>query len=118
MPELLGTSVDNLKDWGEIGVSLQRNIFFRVFKNFSQCMATRDAHVRGTTGFDRDPTPESDLSTSSAEDKPEEPSRLILSPLVDPILLHSDFPCVSSGGYQYSIASYVQDGSPRLQAID
>ena len=47
----------------------------------AKCMATRDAHIHGTTDFNRELTPESDLSTSSAEDKNEEPSRLIFAPL-------------------------------------
>ncbi|PYI04022.1 hypothetical protein BO78DRAFT_321397 [Aspergillus sclerotiicarbonarius CBS 121057] len=46
-------------------------------------MATRPANVPGTLGHARNPSTGSDLSTSSNEDKQEEPSRQILSALLD-----------------------------------
>jgi hypothetical protein len=64
-------------------------------------MATRPAHVVGTIGYDRRPSPDSDLSSSSQEDKPEQASREALYLLVEPILDREDVKSLPCQGVQY-----------------
>jgi hypothetical protein len=112
--QLRGASLDDLKEFGTKDRVLQHNIFFGTFRHLAKCIATRDAHVHGTIDFNREPTPESYLSTSLAEDKDEEPSRLAIAFFVEPILLHNNFPGVCSGGYHYTIKVYAPDCVPSL----
>jgi hypothetical protein len=103
VPQLQCISLDDLKYWGRVDALQQNNIFFTVFDCLSKCVATGPAYVHGTTDFDREGSPESDLSTSSAEDNDEEPSRGIFRPLTNPIILHGNFPGILSSGYLYKI---------------
>jgi len=68
-------------------------------------MATRPAHVVGTIGYDRSPSPDSDLSSSSQEDKPEQTSRDTLHALVRQVLEGGNLDVLPrQGGIQYFLA--------------
>jgi hypothetical protein len=64
-------------------------------------MATRAVHVVGTIGYDRNPSPDSDLSSSSQEDKPEQASREALLLLIEQVLFRGDVRVLPCQGVQY-----------------
>ena len=74
--DLTEATEDNLKEYFQTKV---KNSFQMTFAALAEVMATRPALIPGTTGLQRSPSPESDLSASSDEDKPEEPSKQALS---------------------------------------
>lgn len=66
-------------------------------------MKTRPAHVVGTIGYDRSPSPDSDLSSSSQEDKPEQAPREALHGLLEEILSRKDVNTLPCQEVEYSL---------------
>jgi hypothetical protein len=69
-------------------------------------MTTRPAHIPETLGYQRDPSPEGDISTSSNDDKDEDTSRQLLTSLLENV---TDFPGylpIQSKGLGYNIDVY------------
>jgi hypothetical protein len=114
--EWLKPTLDVLREWVEHDKEYRRSIFFSAFDCIGKIAATRDAHVHDTTDFARNPSPTSDLSSSSSEDKDEEFSRQIFPPLFNAILLHDAYSGIASGGYTYRIRVYVADSRFLFQA--
>lgn len=69
-------------------------------------MSTRPGHIEGTISYQRNPSPESDLSTESEEDKNEEPSRLAFDDIMYPIVFHKSFQPVATQRYSHIIRQY------------
>jgi hypothetical protein len=93
---------DHLREWTVRQKRYNKNPFHGCFSHLAEAMATRPAHVVDTIGYDRSPSPDSDLSTSSQEDKPEQTSRAALHDLIRQILQREDvnlLPC--QGEVQY-----------------
>ncbi|KAJ9211908.1 hypothetical protein DTO166G4_6436 [Paecilomyces variotii] len=80
--EIMKASEDTLKDWYLVASDFAHNRFVGLFADLATLMTTRPAHVEGTIAHERDPSPESDLSTESNEDQDEELSRLVFSDLL------------------------------------
>jgi hypothetical protein len=74
-----------------------------VSQNISDAITTRPAHVPGTTGYARDPSPTSDLSASSDEDKAEQVSRAIIADVITTIGFFN-LPFIPPRGQKYNIA--------------
>jgi hypothetical protein len=96
-------SEDDLKEFSIVGPGFWGKPFYTAFKRLSEVMATRAAHVPGTEDHARNPSPESDLSSSSQEDKEEGPSRAVLASVLDEITGFEYHPIRSTG---YIIAQY------------
>ncbi|ODM16252.1 hypothetical protein SI65_08251 [Aspergillus cristatus] len=103
--DLKAPSLDDLKEWRKTEKSFMKanNKFIDLFSQLGLAISTREATVHSTTGYIRDPSATTDLTTSSNENVDEEPSRQSYMPLVKPIQLHDAFPDVVAGGYEYSL---------------
>lgn len=104
--EMRKVSEDNLKDWWLISPEFTNNSFHKLFEDLSKCMSTRPAYVEGTASYESCPSPESDLSTESSEDKDEEPSRLAFRGIMSPIALHKSFRPIQTESYLYVFRVY------------
>jgi hypothetical protein len=92
---------DHLREWTVRKKQYPNNLFRICFARLAEAMTTRPAHVVGTIGYDRDPSPDSDLSSSSQEDKPEQASREALHLLVEQVLDREDVNLLPCQGVQY-----------------
>lgn len=70
--EVTYASIDDLKEFPRCKSTMQRNLFYSLFKAISDTITTRPAHVEGTTSYNRDRTPNSEVSSESNEDKSED----------------------------------------------
>ena len=92
---------DDLKEWPLWKKKYCRNQFYTCFTRLAEAMATKPAHVVGSIGYCRQPSPDSDLSSSSQEDKPEQASRIALNLLVEGVLGRDDVNLLPYQGVQY-----------------
>lgn len=92
---------DHLREWTVRKKQYPNNLFRTCFARLAEAMTTRPAHVVGTTGYDRNPSPDSDLSSLSQEDKPEQASREALHLLVEQVLDREDVNLLPCQGVQY-----------------
>jgi len=99
---------DDLKEFFRTDVknSFGNNPFNIMFTALAEAMATRPALVPGTEELQRSPSPESDLSASSDEDKAEEASRQVLSHFFTIILNTSGWSEISAGGVDFDLNVY------------
>ena len=108
-PDFLRASEDDLKTFSEIHSQFIGNSFWDVFYSISEAMMTRPANIPGTLEYARDPSPESDLSSSSNEDKDEEISRNLMNGILRVIFSHAGYSPIESQGFKYRVepcASY------------
>ena len=106
--DLTEATEDDLKTYFRMEVKNRflNNRFETTFGGLAEAMATRPALIPGTTGRQRSPSPESDLSASSDEDKPEEPSKQALSHFFKVILNTPGYSRISAGGDDFDLNSY------------
>lgn len=108
-PEFLRASEDDLKAFFETYDQFADNPFQDVFYSISEATVTRPANIPGTLQYARDPSPESDLSSSSNEDKDEEVSRNLMNGILRVIFLRAGHSPIESRGFKYKVepcASY------------
>jgi hypothetical protein len=108
-PDFLRASEDDLKTFSEIHSQFIGNSFWDVFYSISEAMMTRPANIPGTLEYARDPSPESDLSSSSNEDRDEEISRNLMNGILRVIFSHAGYSPIESQGFKYRVepcASY------------
>ena len=77
--EVTRASIDDLKEFPRCKSTMQRNLFYSLFKAISDTIAARPAHVERTTSHNCDKTPNSEVSSESNEDKREEFSRVMFT---------------------------------------
>lgn len=82
------------------------NHFETTFAALAEAMATCPALIPGTTGIERSPSPESDISASSDEDKAKEPSKQALSHFFKAILNTRGYSRISVDGKDHDLNSY------------
>lgn len=83
----MAATEDNLREYSQdVAQRHLHNLFDRLFRGLAEAVTTRKLNISGTTDRTEDPTPSSDLSHSSDEDKPEDNSRQCLINLVSPVL--------------------------------
>ena len=92
---------DHLREWTVRKNQYPNNLFRTCFSPLAEAMTTRPAHVVGTIGYNRNPSPDSDLSSSSQEDKPKQASREALHLLVEQVLYREDVSLLPCQGVQY-----------------
>ena len=99
--DLTEATEDDLKEFfrTEIKNSFANNSFLTTFAPLAEAMATRAALIPGTEALQRSPSPGSDLSASSDEDKAEEPSNQALSQFFGTILNTTGYSRISAGGW-------------------
>jgi hypothetical protein len=103
---------DDLKEYfrTEIKTSFRNNGFNLTFSRLGEAMATRPALIPGTEGLRRSPSPLSDISASSDEDKPEESSEQVLSTFFSTILTEAGYSRISAGGMDFDLNVYGSKG--------
>jgi hypothetical protein len=104
VPEFLGVTEDDLKEFSFEAIKFTRNIFLSTFQAISEAMTTHPTHVLGTIEYTRDPSPESDLSVSSDEDKNERSSRVIVTELMKAIQV-SGLSFIPPQSQEYSLSA-------------
>lgn len=94
---------DDLKEWNrtEIHSKLYSNKFTILFRNLAEAMTTRPVDILAATGLHAGSRSLSDLSSSSNEDKGEEPSKHIVLELVDAIISYPGYSRIASKGVDY-----------------
>ncbi|KZF26769.1 hypothetical protein L228DRAFT_243284 [Xylona heveae TC161] len=108
-------SEDDLKGSVDLLDPYSDNRFFGLFSLISEAIATRPAHIPGTQGAMRNPSPESDLSSSSAEDKDEEASRQMFFGLFNPITASLKHKPMEYNSINYRIRPNVTSTDMKLQ---
>ena len=106
--DLTEATEDDLKEFfrTEVKYSFRNNGFLMTFASLAEAMATRPALIPGTTGLQRTPSPGSDLSASSDEDKAEESSKQALSHFFYTLLNTSGYARISAGGIDFDLNVY------------
>lgn len=103
--ELVHIPDDHLKEFACWQERYRGNPFRSLFERLAEAMATGPAHLAGTGGHDRSPSPGSDLSSSSNGDKPEETTRMALVSLIGGLLSQNEVGVLSS---QRGVPHYLQ----------
>ena len=106
--DLTEATEDDLKEFfrTEVKSRFRRNCFRGTFTALAEAMATCPALIPGTIGRQRSPSPESDISASSDEDKAEESSKQALSGFFAAILDTWGYSRISVGGMDCDLNSY------------
>lgn len=106
--DLTEATEDDLKEFfrAEVKSRFRGNCFRGTFGNLAEAMATRQALIPGTIGRQRSPSPDSDISASSDEDKAEELSKQALSDFLAAILDTGEYGRISVGGMDYDLNPY------------
>ena len=99
---------EDLKEWNrtEIHSKLYWNKFSRLFRNLAEAMTTRPANILSATSLHTSSSSLSDLSSSSNEDKGEEPSKNMLSELFDIIISYPGYSRIAPMGVDYDFTVY------------
>ena len=99
---------DDLKEWNrtEIHSKLYWNKFRILFSNLAEAMTTRPADILAATGLNAGSRSLSDLSSSSNEDKGEEPSKHMVSELLDAIVSYPGYSRIAPNGVDYDFIVY------------
>jgi len=98
---------DDLKEWNrtEIHSKFFWNIFLKLFGNLAEAMTTRPANITATS-LHTGSSSLSDLSSSSNEDKSEEPSKHMLSELFSIIIAYPGYSRIAPKGVDYDFTVY------------
>jgi hypothetical protein len=104
--DFLEPTEDDLKEFSMRRGQFRKNPFHHTFLRIAEAMTTRPAHIPETLGYQQDPSPKGDISTSSNDDKDEDTSRQLLTSLLENV---ADFPGylpIQSKGLGYNIDVY------------
>ncbi|KAI9760683.1 MAG: hypothetical protein M1840_002359 [Geoglossum simile] len=104
--DITAPSEDDLKEFLSKRGDYFKNPFLAVFVRIQEAITTGIAHIPGTVGHARNPSSTSDLSSSSNEDKDEEPSKQILFTFLDIIISHPQNSKIQYGNQTYQLAVY------------
>ncbi|KAH0534228.1 hypothetical protein FGG08_007185 [Glutinoglossum americanum] len=114
LPKIREPSEDDLKEFLSKRGDYIGNPFGTFFIRLQSAITTGVAYIPGTTGHARNPSSTSDLSSSSNEDKDEEPSKQMLSILLDTILFYPQMSDVRYGNQKYLLAVETQQRSMEI----